>query len=239
MNLGWLYNFLNYIANKEQSGNGFTPEEFNRILGAVNLDYFKLKYGLPEQYRPGQPLPAQSYEITQKITDDLRSCKVWMGGPNEAQMAVDVYGRADIPSNYVHVSSVRYKYSVNDGCSATITPSTVEILTDAQIGDRLSNSIKMPTLKDPVCIFYSDFIQFYPINIGYIDFTYLRMPTTPVFGFDEVNYEVVYNASTSTEFDYPDEDYVDLARMLLGYIGINLREPQLQTYAEQHKQMGV
>ena len=241
MNLGEILSLINYISNKDQTGRTMTPNQFNLLLDASNNDYFKKKYGLPEEYQPGQPFPAQSYEITQKITDDMRSFKKWLGGRDYPALSIDTSGRADIPTDYVHYSSIRYRKVTNSADCTTPTTEykTIEVLTDAQIGDRLQNSIKMPTIDNPICSFYSDYIQFYPITLARTDFTYLRYPTTPIFGYTIVNDVEVYNPSTSTEIEWPDINHLDIVRIILSYIGINLREPQLFQYAEMKKKEGV
>ena len=45
MNLGELYKFINFIADKEVSGQTMTPEQFNLNLKAVNLEMLTLKRG--------------------------------------------------------------------------------------------------------------------------------------------------------------------------------------------------
>jgi len=46
------------IANKKLSG-AVSPDERNLFYSLVNLDLLKLHAGLPEDYKPGQPISAQ------------------------------------------------------------------------------------------------------------------------------------------------------------------------------------
>jgi len=240
MNLGELYKFINFIADKEVSGQTMTPEQFNLNLKAVNLEMLKLKIGLPEEYQPGMPLPKQALEITQKITEDIRPFKVWYGGPDYPQLPIDSYGRSTFPSDYAYPSSIRHKRYTNTGCSAYDKEyNSLEILFDDQIGDRLANSIKMPTVKDPVCVFYSDYIQFYPTTLTSVDFTYIRKPVTPIFGYTLVDDVPVYNAATSTELEWDEILHVDIARMILSKVGINLKDAEIWQYSETKLQKGI
>lgn len=59
-----MYNVIELIVNKDFSGNIITPERFNELIKVVNIDLFRKKYGLPEQYQPGRPVPKEYVEIT-------------------------------------------------------------------------------------------------------------------------------------------------------------------------------
>ena len=49
----------------------------------------------------------------------------------------------------------------------------------------------------------------------------------------------ITDGGSSVEYEWEAHLHMDLTRMILGYIGINLREQQLEQYAEQHKAQGV
>lgn len=255
MTLQEILDLINYVANKEQSGNTLSIPQYNNLLKTVNIDYFKLKYGLPEDYRVGMPLARQAWENTQAITDALRRFKVIMGSPN-AQMTVSNNGIAVLPTDYVHVSSIRYIQNVNNtSCGHKEYIRTVEVITDDQLSDRLSNNVKKPSYRYPVAVFYNSYVQFYPKDLHAVDFTYLRLPLTPYYDFYmDTNDNVVYlppnttspitgnppsHASQSVELEWGEECHIDIARLLLSYIGINLREVPLLQYAEMKKKEGV
>lgn len=236
-----IWEYLNFVLNKEQAGNTINLTEFNILLPVVNLSFFKQRYGLPEQYTPGQPLPQMSYEITQKITDDLRAFKVRMGIDTQA-MTVDAQGQAPIPSDYVHYSSARYNMIKDNVCGTVeMKPRTIEHLTDAQLGDRLGAVIKKPTLRNPIFSTYSTYFQFYPKTIKRVEFTYLRMPRTPVYGYipDVETDTDIYNEATSVHFEYPDDCFNDIAMLCLSLMAANLRAPEIVQYAETIKTKGI
>jgi hypothetical protein len=78
----------------------------------------------------------------------------------------------------------------------------------------------------------------YPRSINRVIFTYLRQPVAPVWGFTVTNGRPVYNSTTSTNFEAPEEAFGDIANRILSLLGIYVREPQLQQYAEAMKQQG-
>ena len=240
VNVNDVLKFVNFVTNKETDGNTMTAEQYNTLLKSVNMDFFKYRYGLPERYQAGQPLPPISWEVTQKITDALRAFKV-RTGVDIAAVTLDNLGRWTIPSNYVHYSSIGRVDVTSVACDEFDEDvHDIEVLSDAQVNGRLANSITKPTAIDPCCVFYNSYIQFYPKNISGVTITYLRMPVTPVYGYTlDVNDEQIYNPATSVHFEYPEDCFTDIARMVLSYNGINLREQDVIQYAEMQKIKGV
>lgn len=247
MNLGQIFKLVDYLANKDQTGDTITPDQFSDvILPAINIMFFKKKYGLPEDYQPGQPLPRQAWQITKKISDDLRNFKV----PQPAWL-VDSNGRANIPSDYVHSSVISKTYIPYQGANPQTTE--VEELTDSQAAARLSNSIVGPSIKNPFCVFFKTYIQFYPTNLQSVNFVYLRLPKTPFFDYIIVNDEYVFlpagrfhngsvlppgTPSRTVELEWPEETHIDFTNRILEYVGINLREGDLLNYANNAKITG-
>ena len=233
---------VNFISNKEQSGNTMKIPQYNLIIELVNIDILKKTYGLPEEYQPGQPLPRVSYEITKKIMDDLKHLKVRMG-VDVPVLTLNQYGRADIPTDYLHLSSARYRYFTKNKCGNAVEKTNdIELLTDAQIGDRLGNSITMPTKKHPCMAIYSNYFQFYPEDLKQVELTYLRLPRTPYYnatlvsGANEDYYD--FSETGSQHFEYPTDTLSDIVMKILSYIGINIREQQVTQYAEMKSEKG-
>lgn len=232
---------VNFISNKETAGNTMKIDEYNTLIQGVNIDLLTLRYGVPAQYRPGQPLPQQSYEVTKKMIDDMRYLKVHMG-VDTSPLVIDSYGRATIPSDYLHLSSAMYNKITTNECDIKITiPTDIGLLTDAQRGDRLGNSITMPTLENPCMAIFNGYFQFYPTTLKRVELTYLRYPKTPVYGYtiDENTDEYIYDATTSQDFEFPADCLIDIVRIVTSYVAINLKETQVIQYVEQVKDEGL
>lgn len=231
---------VNFISNKETAGNTMKIDEYNTLIQGVNIDLLTLRYGIPAQYRPGQPMPQQSYEITKKMMDDMHFLKVRMG-VDTSPLVINQWGRATIPTDYFHLSSARHNRITTNECEdVAIIPTDIELLSDAQIGDRLGNSITMPTMEDPCMTVYNTYFQFYPKEIRKVELTYLRYPRTPVYGYtiDEDTDEYVYDPTTSQDFEFPADCLIDIVRIVTSYVGINLKEPEVIQYVEQVKDEG-
>lgn len=235
MTVDEIKNFVEYISNKEQSGESLSPLEFNRLLKTSAIDFTRFLYGAIESYKPGEASPPVSYEATQYITDALRAVKVL------TPLTVDVTGSAPIPADYAHESSIRYTYNKPGRCdSDPLIPKTVsiEIVKDDKVGVRLGSTLSKPKANRPICVFYKNTIQFYPINIGSVAFTYLKTPATPVWGFTVSGDVPVYDATSSVQPEFPEIFHLDICRIILGYMGVNLRDNDLQSFNERFKQTG-
>ncbi len=230
-----VYEFVQYIADKEQSGNTMSPEEFNLNLRRAADDYFRWLYGLPHKYAPNFPLPAPAYELTQKVKDDLRILKV------NTELPVSGSGTMVIPDDYVAVTSIAYKLFENgDDCDdGTVEMRPVEIIDDDKWYGRISSAIKKPTKRYPVCNFRKDHVQFEPKNLSKVQFEYLRCITPPFWGYSIVDDVAIYDPGGSVDLEYPKIVTNDIVRLVLSYVGINLRDGDLLGYSEAKKAEGV
>lgn len=226
--------------NKEQSGNSFTIPQFNTIGKFVSYEYFKVKVGLPETYKPGFPVAPQNWQASQLISDDMRHFLIWKGGPDYPLLKLDQYGVADIPTDYIAFSSCYYNQQLTDTCGNTeLTPRPIEFLTDAVWADRLSSPIKKPTFKFPVAKWFEGKAQFAPIGLGYVNFSYLREPVSPVLAvtYDDNN-DPVYDATNSVQFDFPDICIPDITNLIFEVAALNIKDQMDLQMAVQRKVAG-
>ena len=232
MTLWEIYTLVKFIANKDFDGNVVTPERFRSLIKVVNIDLFRNKYGLPEEYQPGRPIPMEHADITLKNTDDLKTFKVYI--PNTPVNA----GVLPFPSNYAHRDTVSYSFTKTINGVATVLPKEVEILREAEFASRTGNYTKRPTTANPIGVVRSDGIHIRPLTIVAVDFNYYRWPVDPVFNYVLGDGYITYDASTSTEFEWVKDEHYTLTKMILSLVGINLREQQVIQYAESKLQTG-
>jgi len=69
-------NALDDLANSYQTGAIYGADAFNRQLPICVVDMVRSRLGLSEQYQPGQPVPAISYELTRVVTNELGELKI-------------------------------------------------------------------------------------------------------------------------------------------------------------------
>ncbi|MFA5151451.1 MAG: hypothetical protein WC554_02710 [Clostridia bacterium] len=226
------YELISFICNKDYSGNIITPERFSMLIKVVNIELFRKKYGLPEQYQPGRPIPKEYIDITLKNTDDMKAFKKpLLNTPVTA-------GVLPYPSDYAHRDSIVYRFSKTINGVATPLPRPVEILRDEQAAERRGNYTKRPTTVNPIGVMREDGIYIYPTTITEVDFYYYRWPVDPVFAYVLGDGYITYDSAASTEFEWVQDEHITLVNMMLTYIGINLRETDIYQYSELKKAKG-
>lgn len=233
MNINEIFELVRFISNKSQTGTP-TPANFNLAVNSAQLSLFMERYGNPAEYQPGQPIPRISYEETKKISDDLRPFKVL------TDLTVDSNGQGLIPANYIHATSMRFNY-ITQGPNKKITKVERPIVEvdDDKLGDRLISEIVAPTKRHPIATFYNNYIQYHPIDLKTVKFTYLRLPADAVWAFTTVSGRPVYDAGNSTDLEWPDDTHNEIIIRILSLVGINLRDQELFQFAEMKKQQGI
>lgn len=226
------WELVNYIANKDYGGNVIEPDRFAQLVEVVNMDLFKVKMGLPEDYQPGQPFSRQYLDATQRLTDETRFLHKRVAAQAVAS------GVVAYPADYFGFDAMRFGYQRTIDGVSTVLWKAVETMTEDEYSDRAGNYTKMPSQKNPVCVFRSDGIHVYPDSIVQVDFAYVRYPVDPVFDYVQGT-GYITEGTSPTEYEWGVHLHMDLTRMILSYIGINIREQQLEQYAEQHKAQGV
>lgn len=181
------------------------------------MEVFMQRFGNPHEYQPGRPIPPIAYEVTQKISDDLKPFK------KKVSLPVSSDGKAFLPNDYVHVDTIIYSYSKN-GQSKT---KRVKILSNNKYYYRLESDLVSPSKAYPICSLQSDHIEFAPSNLRNVEFSYLRQPGSPKWDYTLVNNREVYNPSGSVDFEFEDIVHNEICMKILSYIGVHLREPDL------------
>ncbi len=234
MDLKEILRLLSYIIGLKRPGYRLTVQGYNDLLQMANFKHFKRKVGLPEEYQPGMPLPQQSFDITQKLTDDLRRFKVFLG-EDKSPLYIDSTGHAPIPDNYYYISTISYKSQKLE----VIDLREVDIVTDTQWNERMTSKIVFPTKKYPIANFQKDYIRFYPKNLNMVDMVYLRYPTNPIYMVVEDSEWNEYSSATSKQLEWSNDNIIDIISIMLGDIGINVGKPEVLQYSNQHKKEGI
>lgn len=104
--------------------------------------------------------------------------------------------------------------------------------------ERLKSRILAPSATYPVYRELSSTLEFNPTTITDVKITYLRAPAVPVWGYTVVSARPVYSVGASTAFEWPETDREMIVNMILSYVGISIREPQLTQFGELQEQKG-
>ena len=212
-----------------------TPTQFSDMLHLASLRHFKRKLGLPEEYKPGMPLPTQAYEITSRITEDLRRFKVVAGYDTSTPIVVSKTGKAEYPQDYYIISTITYQY--NDDKNRLTRK--VEVLSDLEYQERVSSLNETPDALFPVCNMQSDYIQFAPRNIGAVSMVYLRTPKPPVYFVNTNKGYYEYDDVNSVQLEWDEMNQIDIMVLFLSDLGVKLGKADVFNYANQIKERGI
>ena len=233
MKIFQMYELMNFIINKDYEGNAFTPDQLADLVKVANLELFKIKMGLPEDYSPGQPLSRQGLDLTQRLTDETRFLK-------KLDPTITVTsGVIAYPSDYFTISALRHNYTRNVDASPTEIPRPSEILTEDEYSDRAGKWLKRPTTWDAVAVIRDDGIHVFPDSIVSAEIAYIKYPAAPVFAYTLHTGYITEDIPGTTEFEWPEILHMDLVRIMLSFMGVHLRDEQLFQYAEQKKSAGA
>mgnify|MGYP003671747407 FL=1 len=254
INIDELYKFVQFVANKEQSG-FIKPSEFNLSVDRAQMQLFMERYGNPAEYQPGRPIPRVAYNQTQKVSDDLRKFIV------RSTLNVNSNGIMAYPSNYLHFSSASSSYvdstitskdemedcpdcnkaSRKKNLLASVYSKIVSVrpVDDFELSNILGSSIVAPTKEYPVLAFYQEGVQYHPKDIGSVDFVYLRRPAKGLWAYTTPTSKPEYDAANSIDLEWPEQVFNEIAVRILSFVGINLREADLTQYSEGKRQTGI
>lgn len=205
--------------------------DFTRVdifMKLVNIDYFKLWCGPPEEWQPGQPITKRGWQVAAQATEALRKFLV----PTQ-NYVVDVNGQLSYPAGFVHSSDIGFFNS------ETNRYRQVEFISHAEKWDRLGNPITAPEKEYPIAVYENTFFQFYPIDLLNIEMSFLRLPAAPVFTVKQENGVDVYDSANSVEFEWDEMYHSDLVRILVGYLAPALKDANLSSFIEQKKIQGI
>lgn len=246
MTVDEVFKLVQFWAKKSQAGGNPTPDQFNLALWRGYFEWIMEGYGNREEYTPGNPIPRISWQNTQKITDDLRFLLVThpLFLPSDGQLPIpdgtynDLNG--DVAESYLHHSALSFTVNKQkDGKIVSSKPVPITVVRDGELAHRLSSEIVQPTRRYPIAAYFSDYIQIYPKNLAWVQFSYLKEPVKPVWAYDLVNGRPVYDDSASVQLESPDETHNAIAIKVLKYLGISIREEQLIQWAERQETQGI
>ena len=225
-NINDVYNYCGLLANKTQSGY-FTPNDFNLAAPIGQLNYMRVKLGLPEAYQPLAPFPPQSMQVTQIISDSLR--------PFIKNVNVNKNGKGfDLPTDCIAYSTSGYQYVESGDCGQPILSEIpIDFVTDGERRQKLDSFLTPPTLEYPIGAYLNNQLVVYPKEIVTIDLTYIKMPSTPIRNYTiNSNDQDVYEPLGSVQLEFPKMDWEGVAMYIVKAYAINMRETELLNYVE-------
>lgn len=204
--------YTEYLSNKVQVGNTLTIPQFNQLCFQSVMQVFEKDY--------------QTFLMTEELSEFLR---IYL---NNQVSSVPPTGILPYPADYQHIISIR-KYYVNaKGVGKMLQ---VEEIKNVEWGFIQMSSLREPTLRFPKYNEFDGVIRFLPMNLGIIEIDYIKTPDQPVWGYTTVSGRPVYDPLTSTNFEFQAYSTNIVAAVFLSLIGVNLKDSELERFAQQYK----
>lgn len=220
MTLDVAYNFLNFWINKV-FGTYYTPPELDLIVDRAQMSLFNDYYMM--------------FGASQRLNDALAPFKKNF----QFTLMTCPGGLISVPDDYEHLLSIYT--TIQNSITGLPQNRPVPIVNEDEKVWRDNNQIYPPSTTDPYGIVVQNWnVQLYPATPQAGILTYLSRPPAPVYGYSVVSGRViVYDPSESTQLAWADKDYTSILIKALSYIGINIREQDVQQYAETKSQQNL
>ena len=223
MNINDVYNLTLLIVNKNSGV--WSIDRFNTAVQLAVIQWFNACYGQPVLQRNGQAVNDLNYQSDEKVSNNLRPFIT------PFVMQVNSQGQGVRPSDFVQTSSVRYVYGQRQV--------EVKFVRDNNLAERLDSDLLAPSKSYPIYCIYNSFIQFYPKDLIRVNFTYLRLPSQPNWAYTLVNNRPVYDPTTSVDVEFPEENIGEIVSRVVSLFGIDMREKDVISFANQQQAQGT
>jgi hypothetical protein len=235
-NVSDLYNFINFVADKNRRGY-LSPEEISQALSSAQVDLWNYYWGLPQTaqgLKGGAPNP--DYGSTQLTIDAL--------SPFRARTQV-----TPGPTGVIYMSDQGVSYQIPDfghfiGMfkinTTTNVISSVDQYLNSEIVEVLKSTLYPVTDASQVFVFENDLIQLYPrkaMPTGYAaEVHYIALPSDVVIVYTVTGNTITINNTASVPPRFDPTYWVELVARALPYVGVNLSAQEVQALANQQLQ---
>lgn len=237
-----VYNALKDIANKDQRG-FVTPTEFNSFAPIAQANVFNAMFKRmtnTNAMRKRGIDPGRDKSGLKQLKEDMAMFSKTSPVINRTSGAH--FAKPDDLARIIYVKTAG-SLLLGENTSITIPVEYDE----EKLEYVLNSSLSKPSETAPVA-FLDDEIEVYPQSLKKINVRYYKQPeglspttgnrtaSMPKFGFTTNNNKETYDASTSVDFELPEHYIPEIVEEMARLIGINLRDTNIYTYAEQQSQ---
>lgn len=223
------HDLILFILKKERNSH-ISHQEIDMILDRGQLVLFN-------QYHTNPKLPAQAqsarYGESQRIDDALSAFKA----KYTFTTADTVGGVITLPAGYMHLISA-FTTVYNSTLGKNIF-SSVQVLNEEELIERLNSQVIPVTSDDPICIMNSqNKIQLFPDVPQSGGVYYFRRPAVPKYNFTLSGRVETFTTSGSQDLEWKEYDVMNIINIALSYYGVNLNNSELLQFAELKQQQG-
>lgn len=221
MDLLEIHKRIRLALNKDDVGY-LTTQEIDRALDRAQLQEFRHLYG-DDRKLPDSPL---AYGMTLKIHSDLLPFKnVVEYNQQEYDPIANPFGTRPhgimvFPPDYLYMVSLVTNQNVS-----------VKIVSEDEIGIRLSSIIRRPTYFRPIAVIGASSgsrAQIFPDNNAYaLKMYYLQRPAAPNFVGVVIGRVLQYDAANSTQMQWNDTSIDRIIERAIAILGENMQEDKI------------
>lgn len=171
MTVDKVFQLLLYRASKSGFTGTISSNDFNLIFPSAELRFYNKLFGNINQYRYGDPVPPISYPETLKVSTSLSKFK---SGPID--ITIDSGGQYQKTDDMFFIDSI--SHIVTGGTK----PTPIKRVEQQDLSGNLYSYYQAPTETFPIYVEYSDYIQFYPIDLATATLNYLIKPIPTFWG---------------------------------------------------------
>lgn len=206
MTIDEVYQFVQFIANKDQRG-FIKPSEFNLAAERAQLDFIEDRF---------------QGKSTHKNLDDLRTVIERVN----LSYAAGTNGAWVYPTDMLHYVSMTHGGNKVD----LVSQEKLEDRVNSQLVAPTA-SYPLAVMIDEGFEIYDSATE---ATAGTVALTYIKIPAAPVWTYVLVNGMYVFDGSSSSlqQLTLPESTHLDVSNRILGYLGVSLREADLAKYSE-------
>lgn len=214
MNINEVYELVNFIANKEVTGNPFKPSQFNLIAKVAQMDFINRRLGNIKTMQDG--VPPFGYRSTRKIDIDLRPLIY------REIIPIDINGNFQYPDRFLWPDAA-YKTDYK----------AITELDEDEYPRQKTSSFDAPDENYPAIIYRNPYGFIDPYHINNFVMSYVKSPPDPIWGYQAVNDVPVYDPSISQDFvvnPYTNAHF-EIVLIMLGMVGIRMDMDKVLAYS--------
>ena len=233
MNINDMYLICQFAINKAQNGY-LSPSQFNTIINQAQVSYQNYLLGEFQQYQYGKSQSRIGYSQNENIRQRLTPLIA------ETTLTINVLsGKVTYPTDYVQTDAIR-----------TTGFDRVRYVQQDSLFSYYNSKID-PIATNPIYLIEPTGFQFYPITIGSAILTYVKNAPTMTWAYTlDANSRPVYAppgqtqppvqvpVSGSVNPVWDDVDLLEIIARALKLVGLNLKDGDVQQYANAVTQNG-
>lgn len=220
VDLDQLYTFLNFLINKFL-GTFYSPEQMDLLVDRAQMDYYNYQY--------------DKFGASQRLNDSMAPFKRTF----VFTQATSPGGLVTPPGDYYNLLTIIP--TIFNSITNQAQDVTCPILNEDEIVGRENSQIIPCNTSNPFGQVVKNWgVQLYPQIPQAGRLLYLSRPDTPVYKYAvQSGRVIVYDQEDSTQLEWADKDVGEIILIALDYFGINLREADVQGWADRKEQRAL